>query len=236
MTASGAAGSIASTATDLARWARALYGGEALTAESRFEMVADVARTARLHSSIPYGLGVQAVSIRGRLTLGHSGRFLGSRAVTRWLPKQQLAIAVVTNQSRNRSEPARRRPARDRAPDPDPGADLPGLPTRALTLGPGRRGPTRPRPRTSGCPERVPMGLPARGSEVADFAARRGSAHMSIRVNAYTSGGMASGILARPGRLRDALETNGCLPLDRANWQAIDDERTQAAGSIDDSE
>ena len=99
VTASGAAGSIASTATDLARWARALYGGEALTAESRFEMVADVARTARLHSSIPYGLGVQAVSIRGRLTLGHSGRFLGSRAVTRWLPKQQLAIAVVTNQS-----------------------------------------------------------------------------------------------------------------------------------------
>ena len=87
VTASGAAGSIASTATDLARWARALYGGEALTAASRFEMVADVARTARLHSAIPYGLGVQAVSIRGRLTLGHSGRFVGSRAVTRWLPK-----------------------------------------------------------------------------------------------------------------------------------------------------
>ncbi len=55
---------------------------------------------------------------------------------------------------------------------------------------------------------------------------------MSIRVNAYTSGGMASGILARPGRLRDALEVNGSLPLDRANWQAIDDERTQAAGSM----
>ena len=55
---------------------------------------------------------------------------------------------------------------------------------------------------------------------------------MPIRVNAYTSGGMASGILARPGRLRDALETNGSLPLDRANWQAIDDERTQAAGSM----
>ena len=29
---------------------------------------------------------------------------------------------------------------------------------------------------------------------------------MAIRVDAYTSGGMASGTLARPGALRDALE------------------------------
>jgi hypothetical protein len=55
---------------------------------------------------------------------------------------------------------------------------------------------------------------------------------MAIRVDAYTSGGMASGVLARPGDLRDALESNGSLPLDRAAWQAIDETTAQVAGSM----
>ena len=55
---------------------------------------------------------------------------------------------------------------------------------------------------------------------------------MAIRVDAYTSGGMASGVLARSGPLRDALETDGSLPLDRAAWQAIDETTAQVAGSM----
>jgi len=55
---------------------------------------------------------------------------------------------------------------------------------------------------------------------------------MTIRVDAYTSGGMASGVLARPGALRDALETNGALPLDRAAWLAIDESTAHVAGSM----
>jgi hypothetical protein len=55
---------------------------------------------------------------------------------------------------------------------------------------------------------------------------------MAIRVDAYTSGGMASGVLARPGALRDALEDNGALPLDSAAWQGIDETTAQAAGSL----
>ncbi len=55
---------------------------------------------------------------------------------------------------------------------------------------------------------------------------------MAIRVDAYTSGGMASGVLARPGALRDALEENGALPLDGAAWQGIDETSAQAAGSL----
>lgn len=55
---------------------------------------------------------------------------------------------------------------------------------------------------------------------------------MAIRVDAYTSGGMASGVLARPGALRDALEENGALPLDGAAWQGIDEVTAQAAGSL----
>lgn len=55
---------------------------------------------------------------------------------------------------------------------------------------------------------------------------------MAIRVDAYTSGGMASGVLARPGPLREALEDDGGLLLDRVAWQGLDDPVAQAAGSM----
>jgi hypothetical protein len=55
---------------------------------------------------------------------------------------------------------------------------------------------------------------------------------MTIRVDAYTNGGMASGILARPGALRDALEEGGSLSLDRAAWQGLDDPAASAAGTL----
>jgi D-alanyl-D-alanine carboxypeptidase len=101
VTAAGSAGSMASTARDLAIWARALYGGSVLETTSFDRMVAEVTATAPFKPSIPYGLGVQAATIDGRPTLGHSGRLLGSRTVVRWLPQQGIAIAVLTNQSRN---------------------------------------------------------------------------------------------------------------------------------------
>jgi D-alanyl-D-alanine carboxypeptidase len=100
VTAAGSAGSLASTAEDLVVWARALYEGNALSSRSRLAMVADVQVTAPFEPSIPYGLGVQAATVDGRPTLGHSGRLLGSRTAVRWLPDQRIAIAVLTNQSR----------------------------------------------------------------------------------------------------------------------------------------
>ncbi len=100
VTASGGAGSIATTASDLVRWARALYGGSVLRPETLTAMVDDAAVTTALKSSVPYGLGVQVVTIDGRQTMGHSGRLLGFRAVMRWLPVEGIAVAVMTNQSR----------------------------------------------------------------------------------------------------------------------------------------
>ncbi len=55
---------------------------------------------------------------------------------------------------------------------------------------------------------------------------------MAIRVDAYTSEGMASGTLARPGPLRDALEDDRALRLDEAAWQGLDDPASRAAGSL----
>ncbi|MFL5673598.1 MAG: serine hydrolase [Chloroflexota bacterium] len=101
VTAAGGAGSIATTASDLVHWAAALYGGDALPRDARDAMVGEVTRTATYKPRIPYGLGVQSIVIGGHPTLGHSGRFLGARAVVRWLPQERIGIAVLTNQSRS---------------------------------------------------------------------------------------------------------------------------------------
>jgi D-alanyl-D-alanine carboxypeptidase len=100
VTAAGGAGSIATTARDLVTWARALYGGSVLRPTTVALMVDDAAVTTALKSRIPYGLGVQVVTVDGRPTLGHSGRLLGFRAVMRWLPGEGIAVAILTNQSR----------------------------------------------------------------------------------------------------------------------------------------
>ena len=100
VTASGGAGALASTSRDVARWARALYGGGVLDADSVQEMVDDVARTERYGPSVAYGLGVQLTEIVGHEALGHSGRLLGFRSAVRYLPDSGVTIAVLTNQSR----------------------------------------------------------------------------------------------------------------------------------------
>ena len=100
VTAAAGAGGIASTSADLARWARALYAGRVLDAESVEAMVSDISLTAPYEPRVPYGLGVQRVEIDGAATLGHSGRLLGFRSAVRWLPEEDIAIAVLTNQSR----------------------------------------------------------------------------------------------------------------------------------------
>ena len=56
---------------------------------------------------------------------------------------------------------------------------------------------------------------------------------MAIRVDAYTSGGMASGILVRPGSLHDALSSEEPLQLEGAVWQGLDDPVPGEAGSVD---
>jgi D-alanyl-D-alanine carboxypeptidase len=100
VTAAAGAGAIASTPTDLARWARALYGGDVLSGAAFGEMIGDAVRTEQYTPAVRYGLGVQFVEIGGRAALGHSGRLLGSRSVIRWLPAERVAVAVLTNQSR----------------------------------------------------------------------------------------------------------------------------------------
>jgi len=100
VTAAAGAGGIAANSSDLARWAQALYAGGVLTPESVDAIIGDVSRTEPYKPRVPYGLGVQRLDIDGAPSLGHSGRLLGFRSAVRWLPDDDIAIAVLTNQSR----------------------------------------------------------------------------------------------------------------------------------------
>jgi hypothetical protein len=44
---------------------------------------------------------------------------------------------------------------------------------------------------------------------------------MPIKVDAYMAGGIASGVLVRPGSLREVLERDGVLTLERVRWQPL---------------
>lgn len=55
---------------------------------------------------------------------------------------------------------------------------------------------------------------------------------MAINVEVYTTEGMASGVLDRPGTLREVLGTDRQLRLDGAAWQALDDPVPRFAGSL----
>jgi D-alanyl-D-alanine carboxypeptidase len=98
VTAAGGAGSIAATALDAARWMGAFAGGSILAPDMQAAMIDDAARTSALGSRIPYGLGIQVVTLDGRRALGHSGRYLGFRNTVMYVPEARLSIAVLTNQ------------------------------------------------------------------------------------------------------------------------------------------
>jgi D-alanyl-D-alanine carboxypeptidase len=100
VTAAGGAGSIAATSGDLARWARALYGGDVLGPIGTALMLSDFTKATGYIRGVSYGYGVQALSIDGHASLGHSGRLLGFRGAMRHFPVEGFTIAVLTNQSR----------------------------------------------------------------------------------------------------------------------------------------
>jgi hypothetical protein len=55
---------------------------------------------------------------------------------------------------------------------------------------------------------------------------------MPIRVDAYIAGGMASGVLARAGHLREVLETEASLELERVAWNGIGEAASRPAGAL----
>ena len=213
VTAAGGAGSIATSAGDLvALGAGAVRRRPPRPGHARRDgrrRRPDRAAQARRRRTASASRRSRSTVIRRSATPGGSS---GARAVVRWLPRERIAIAVLTNQSRSDPnvvlasllklafQPATRLPA----PAPT-SPDGPGARGTGMGVDPYQR-----RARS------VPTGLGAVPVEWRRLGRPAGRGFMAIRVDAYTSGGMASGILARPGALRDALEDGGSLPLDGA--------------------
>jgi CubicO group peptidase (beta-lactamase class C family) len=98
ITAAGGAGSLGGTAWDTARWMQALARGDVLSEAMQQAMIGDAVATVALGAKVPYGLGIQVVTLNGHTAIGHSGRYLGFRSVVRYLPAEGVTIAVLTNQ------------------------------------------------------------------------------------------------------------------------------------------
>jgi D-alanyl-D-alanine carboxypeptidase len=90
-------GGMASTAEDLARWAKALYEGKAFPPALLEEMKNGV--PARLGPGAKYGLGVILRPTPLGETLGHSGFFPGYLTEMMYLPAHRVAVAVQVNTS-----------------------------------------------------------------------------------------------------------------------------------------
>jgi D-alanyl-D-alanine carboxypeptidase len=127
-TAAGSAGAIASTTGDLARWARALYGGTGvLSAATRREMLTFV--KAYLYGTVTsYGLGASRVKFDGHTAYGHTGALVGTRAAIRYFPREKVTVAVLFNRETFVGDDVVRILARTifpkptAAPSPSPGA------------------------------------------------------------------------------------------------------------------
>lgn len=86
-------GQIVSRPGDLARWARALYGTEAVLSTTTRAMMLDVLPADAQHGY--YGLGVQAFP--EDLGHGHDGARPGYLSVMRYIPETGTALVIFTN-------------------------------------------------------------------------------------------------------------------------------------------
>ena len=91
-----AAGELAMTAEDLARWDISMMDETVLKPASYQEMETEVLLKNGVGTR--YGLGVQVMNVNGHRVLEHSGEVSGFTAENIVLPDDKLAVVVLTNQ------------------------------------------------------------------------------------------------------------------------------------------
>ena len=95
-----AGGGYASTAEELARWAKALYEGKVFKPAMLEQMLAAVpAKTGR---GDKYGLGVQVRQSNWGISYGHGGWFPGYLSEMEYFPEHKVAIAIQVNTDERR--------------------------------------------------------------------------------------------------------------------------------------
>jgi D-alanyl-D-alanine carboxypeptidase len=92
-------GGFASTAEDLARWAKLLYEGKVLKKEALDQMLNGVAASEGRGggSGNRYGLAVQIRPSDWGISYGHGGWFPGYRSEMEYFPQNRIAVAVQFN-------------------------------------------------------------------------------------------------------------------------------------------
>ena len=98
------AADVFSTASDLSMWAQHLYGGDAVSLDSRQKMMTS-------YVDIPhptftgYGLGTRRNVYAGRTMWGHTGGMRGYGTAMFFDPLSKVSIAMLNNQSRSEDGP-----------------------------------------------------------------------------------------------------------------------------------
>jgi CubicO group peptidase (beta-lactamase class C family) len=95
-TAVGAAGAYVSTASDLAVWANALYGGSVLDQATLASMV-DITQTVQYKLKWPYGFGLEETTVAGQVAWGHRGHLDGFWSAMEYLPASHVTVVILTN-------------------------------------------------------------------------------------------------------------------------------------------
>jgi D-alanyl-D-alanine carboxypeptidase len=91
-------GGFASTAQDLARWAKMMYEGRAYSPDL-LPQVLDGVSAPMLGRETKYGLGVIVRKTSAGTSYGHSGFFPGYMTDMMYFPDSKIAIAVQVNTS-----------------------------------------------------------------------------------------------------------------------------------------
>jgi CubicO group peptidase (beta-lactamase class C family)/glyoxylase-like metal-dependent hydrolase (beta-lactamase superfamily II) len=89
------AGSLCSTAPDLAVWVNALHGGRVLTPESYRAMITPAVLNDGTRTRYAFGLGISDVN--GRRLIAHGGGINGFLSETEYYPDAELAVVVLQN-------------------------------------------------------------------------------------------------------------------------------------------
>ncbi|NJD19918.1 MAG: beta-lactamase family protein [Gemmatimonadetes bacterium] len=93
-TAACAAGAMVSTPTDMARLARAVYGGRFLSAASTSAMTQNLGKAL---GGQDYGLGTRLWTRAGTPYHGHTGSLMDYRTIVMYVPSGDLTIAMAAN-------------------------------------------------------------------------------------------------------------------------------------------
>ncbi|RPH31587.1 MAG: class A beta-lactamase-related serine hydrolase [Bacteroidales bacterium] len=90
-------GGVASTATDIARWAKHLYEGDVISTESVIKMVTPSIFETDLPDGQKYGYATIISAYKGDPFFGHTGFFPGYRSIVQYSPKYKFSIALQIN-------------------------------------------------------------------------------------------------------------------------------------------